>query len=241
VFVVTGPAVAISGLTVADGAADGSGFNSAGGGINNQGQMTITDCVISGNTSTTVGGGIENTGTLTVTNSTISGSSAGGMIGIGGGGIWIGGPLTVTGSTFSGDSTGGRRRRPLRLRQQFLWRKCIRRELHLQRQLRNERRRDQLGSSGGRTSGTPRRRNWTRPGSGAVGGWPRRDWAGGGLRRVRVLAGFKYQLLAAVGAGAAAALPAYLAGPWVAGLLSGAAAFISSVTVVSGEKGTPTG
>ncbi len=131
VFDITGGTVAMSGLTVADGAAVGgelgggianngdlsltdlvvtgnssaavpNGIFNSGGGIDNQGQMTITDCVVSGNTSPGGGGGIQNRGALTVADSTLTGNSAG----YGGGGIANLGTMTVESSTFSGNSAG---------------------------------------------------------------------------------------------------------------------------------------
>jgi hypothetical protein len=86
--------VAISGLTIANGAA------SSGGGIDNAGALTITGCTLSDNYAGE-GGGIFNAGTLTVSNTVVSDNSAGT-----GGGIYSSGTLTATNSTVSGNNAG---------------------------------------------------------------------------------------------------------------------------------------
>ena len=93
--------VAISGLTITDGAA----ANASGGGIFNRENLTLQNSSISGNVAGD-GGGIANSGgTLMVQSSTISGNSA-----ILGGGISspsISGMLTVQNCTISGNSASG--------------------------------------------------------------------------------------------------------------------------------------
>src|SRR5271155_2423427 len=94
-----GHTVALSNLTIENGATD------MGGGISNgDATLTVTNSTFSGNSASVDGGGIFNHGnaTITVTNSTISGNSAGC-----GGGISNSGALTVTNSTFSGNSATG--------------------------------------------------------------------------------------------------------------------------------------
>ena len=100
VFRVTGPSsVAMKGITISGGAADG------GGGISNLGTLTLDQVRVTGNTAATgKGGGIGNLGTLTITDSTISGNSAPSE---GGGGIHNEGTLVVSGSTFTGNTTSG--------------------------------------------------------------------------------------------------------------------------------------
>src|SRR5262249_52199337 len=83
-----GRTVALSGLTIANGAASSSG----GGGISNQGTLTVSNSTLSGNDAFPgVGGGIRNDGTLTVSNSTLSGNDA-----AAGGGIFTFGSGALT-------------------------------------------------------------------------------------------------------------------------------------------------
>lgn len=97
VFLVnSGATVAISGLTIENGAASGGG-----GGISNGGTLTVTNSAITGNTAGAFGGGIMNFGTLTLADSTVSGNSASCC---NGGGIYNGGTLTLTNSTVAGNS-----------------------------------------------------------------------------------------------------------------------------------------
>lgn len=94
-------AVTISGLTIENGYADGSG-----GGIANGGVLTLTYSTISGNATNSssasrhYGGGIDNYGTLTITNSTISGNTGG----EGGGITNFSGTLTIYNSTISNNT-----------------------------------------------------------------------------------------------------------------------------------------
>ena len=120
----------LSGLTISN----GSSTTSAGGGIDNFGNLTISACTVSNNYDSGQGGGIDNEyrATLTINNSTVSGNYAqnygGGIYNDGslsltasvvqqnravdGGGIWNGGSATISSSTVSGnlayggDSTG---------------------------------------------------------------------------------------------------------------------------------------
>ncbi len=93
--------VTISGLTIQNGRAGGTG--GSGGGIRSDGTLTVTNSTISGNTASGAGGGIRGNGALIVTNSTISGNSSSS----GGGGIENNfGTLTVTSSTISNNSAG---------------------------------------------------------------------------------------------------------------------------------------
>ena len=86
IFYIDSGTIKISGLTIAN------GYNSAGGGVVNYGNLTLTNCVVSGNSAaigtSTVGaavpggtggsgGGIYNDGTLTVENCTIENNAAG--------------------------------------------------------------------------------------------------------------------------------------------------------------------
>src|SRR5262245_7231994 len=113
VFDVATGTVSLSGLTIIDGAAQGSS------GVFNQGTLTVTNCTFSGNSGGAIGnghgtltvtnctspanpgGGVDNNdGTLTVTNSVLSGNSSNG-----GGGIFnFRGTLTVTNCTLSGNT-----------------------------------------------------------------------------------------------------------------------------------------
>jgi predicted outer membrane repeat protein len=79
------------------------GWDSYGGGILNEAQLTVNNCTLSGNSASS-GGGIANvsSGSLTVDNSILSGNSATYF----GGGIANYGSLTVTTSSLSGDFAG---------------------------------------------------------------------------------------------------------------------------------------
>lgn len=128
--IAAGSTVAISGLTVVGGKANGGGGN-YGGGIDNAGTLMLTGSTIASNSATYGGGGIFNdySGALTVIDSTIDSNSAfdGGGIGNlgtmtvnnstiasnsvtdGGGGLfnYPGGALTVTNSTIASNSADG--------------------------------------------------------------------------------------------------------------------------------------
>jgi trimeric autotransporter adhesin len=93
VFLIYSGTVNISGLTIANGAADD------GGGILNESTLTVSNSAFTGNLAD-VGGAILNAGTLTVSGSTFSGNTAtiGGAITVGGG------SATITNSTFSGNA-----------------------------------------------------------------------------------------------------------------------------------------
>ena len=95
-----GITVNISGLTVSDGSAMGSG----GGGIRNQGTLTLANVVLSGNTvgEFDEGAGILNIGTLTVSDCTLSGNSTGSS-GFGGGVDNVG-TLSIARTTLSGNA-----------------------------------------------------------------------------------------------------------------------------------------
>jgi len=85
---------------------NGNAYGSAGGGINNAGNLTMSNSTISGNTGNDRGGGIANYGTLTVSNSSINGNT----VQYYGGGIYNYGTLILSGSTISGNtvnSSGG--------------------------------------------------------------------------------------------------------------------------------------
>lgn len=106
-FVNSGVNLTVKNLTIADGVArlpGRPGFNTAGGGINNNGGMlTVASCTFERNqTSGGAGGGIYNSaGTLVVTDSTFIGNRARGASG---GAIYNDlGTLTVTDTTFSGN------------------------------------------------------------------------------------------------------------------------------------------
>jgi predicted outer membrane repeat protein len=101
IFTIHTGTVAIDGVTIRNGAANG------GGGIVNVGTLTLTNCAVSGNqttlgSGTEVGGGIINGGTLTLTNCTVSGNATRGW----GGGIFNQGPLTLIRTTVSDNSSG---------------------------------------------------------------------------------------------------------------------------------------
>ena len=133
IFGITGGTVAISGLTIQNGAAPNAGtpffgtggavsitagatvtlagctvagssdVYSTGGGVANSGTLTLTDCTLSGNSGT--GGAVFSDGTLTATGCAFFGNTA-----ANGGGIFAQGLTTVTGCTFSGNtgtSSGG--------------------------------------------------------------------------------------------------------------------------------------
>jgi hypothetical protein len=98
----------ITGLTIADGNADGGG----GGGIFNEGTLTLDDSTLSDNHADGAsfgGGGIINFvgGAVTIDHSTLSGNHADG--GGAGGGIFniLGGTVTIDGSTLFGNRAPG--------------------------------------------------------------------------------------------------------------------------------------
>jgi predicted outer membrane repeat protein len=95
--IASGATVAISGVTIENGACGCSG-----GGIYNNGTLTLSNSTLSGNSTTGSGGSIYNEGTLTVSNSILSGNFAGS-----GGGIYNDEKLTVSNSTLSGNSAAG--------------------------------------------------------------------------------------------------------------------------------------
>ena len=120
-----GVTASISGLTITEGSAAGSGGglynddgfvtltqctisgNSAldGGGIYNRydgGTATLTDCAISGNSAVTNGGGLESSGVVTLSGCSISDNSA-----YYGGGLRNGGTATLSDCTISGNSATG--------------------------------------------------------------------------------------------------------------------------------------
>jgi len=108
-----GVTVAISGVTITDGAVScGSvGCSAQGGGLFNNGTLTLTNVTVSGNTAScggggcsAQGGGLFNLGTLTVTNSTVSGNTASGGAVTQGGGLLNLGTLTLTNVTVSGNT-----------------------------------------------------------------------------------------------------------------------------------------
>jgi trimeric autotransporter adhesin len=92
VFLINSGTVNISGLTIANGAADD------GGGILNESTLTVSNSAFTGNQAD-VGGAILNAGTLTVTGSTFSGNTA-----AVGGAIFVGGAATITNSTFNNNT-----------------------------------------------------------------------------------------------------------------------------------------
>jgi hypothetical protein len=113
--------VTISGLTVSNGAAIGSGLLANGGGIySDDATLTVSTCALSGNVANGNGGGIDNDhGMVTVSNCTFNGNAAlgggenvvsgGGAIYNDGGGTIVNGymgsaTLMVANSTFSGNS-----------------------------------------------------------------------------------------------------------------------------------------
>src|SRR5690606_39038223 len=102
VFVVNaGVTVAITGLTITDGAAPGSGtdYETYGGAILNFGTLSLADCTVSNSDAPEAdGGGIFSVGPLTVTRCTITGNHARFY----GGGIALEGEATIRNSTISG-------------------------------------------------------------------------------------------------------------------------------------------
>src|SRR5262249_49351126 len=99
----SGVAVAITGLTLANGSASPSGAitTDAGGAIANHGTMAIIRCTLTGNTAM-FGGAIANTGTLILIDSTLSQNSAF----VEGGALYSTGSLSLTDCTISGNSAG---------------------------------------------------------------------------------------------------------------------------------------
>ncbi len=107
VFDVAKVTVALSGLTISNGSANGSTTTTIqGGGIYNAGTLTVRNCILANNIANNEGGGIANDGALTVSGSTLSNNSVSAGDG---GGIFNYGTLTVSGSTLSGNhaSEGG--------------------------------------------------------------------------------------------------------------------------------------
>jgi hypothetical protein len=111
----TGPTVAISGLTIANGKATGGVPDTLGGGIyNDHGTLALDKCTFSQNHAEGDGGGIWNGGeapgraTLTVTNCTFTQNSAGVSAGaiFNWGGDAGNATLTILNSTFSQQSAG---------------------------------------------------------------------------------------------------------------------------------------
>jgi hypothetical protein len=102
--VAAGASDTITGLTIADGNADGLFLG--GGGIVNNGTLTLANSTLSGNHADNNGffggGGILNFGSLTVNDSALSDNHADGVFGAGGG-IFNGGMLTIEQSTLSGN------------------------------------------------------------------------------------------------------------------------------------------
>src|SRR6516225_5178402 len=90
-------AVAISGLSIADGNA---GYSN-GGGITNAGTLTLTDSNVIDNSSQDDGTAIWSSGTLAVTNSAFSGNSGSGALAI----IGSSGTLTLGESTFDNNQS----------------------------------------------------------------------------------------------------------------------------------------
>ena len=104
VFNITGGNVAISGATIRNGNASGSGTAGRGGGISNIGTLTLNSSTVNGNAGSN-GGAIFNRGTADLTNSTVSGNTAGGPSRAGGGiNNNPGGFLTLNNSTVSGNT-----------------------------------------------------------------------------------------------------------------------------------------
>jgi hypothetical protein len=119
-LIAIGAQATLSGLTIAQGNANGGAGNEVpgqwsgmdywgtltawdGGGIANQGTLTVSGTTFTGDTAGGGGGAIVNYGALTVSNSTLAGNSAA----TGGGGIQNWATLTVADSTLSGNSAGG--------------------------------------------------------------------------------------------------------------------------------------
>lgn len=115
VFEIARGTVAISGVSITNGLANGSDVEDnpgvgAGIWIDNPGHVSVSDSAISGNHASVSGGGIDNDGDLTVLRSTVSGNSvSGGALQIGGGIDHFGSDLSITNSTISGNAavTGG--------------------------------------------------------------------------------------------------------------------------------------
>ena len=109
VFHVTnGVTVAISGLTITNGAATGNFPTNGGGGIyNDHSTLTVSNCAINGSSASGGGGGIYNDhSTLRLVNSTVGSNSAPGVLG---GGIYNNGSggsatLTLISSILAGNS-----------------------------------------------------------------------------------------------------------------------------------------
>ena len=103
VFAVTGGTVAISGLTIQNGAPpdDAAHANGSGGGVYNAGATMLTGCVLSGNAAVNFGGGVYNAGTLTLSGCTLSGNTS-----ATGGGVYNQGAATLTACTLTGNSGG---------------------------------------------------------------------------------------------------------------------------------------
>src|SRR5262245_21363041 len=106
VFTINAGAIAISGLTIANGRITGGSTNQ-GGGIFNAGTLTLTNCAVSSNVvhggTSGFGGGIYNSGTLTLTNSTLSNNQVDNGTSNFGAGIFNSGTLTLTNSTLWGN------------------------------------------------------------------------------------------------------------------------------------------
>src|SRR5439155_13131903 len=101
------PAVALSGMTIANGVVSG---DNGGGILNNHGTLTLTNCTLSGNRAF-FGGGIYNDGSgggnasLTVANCTFSVNDGFGGGGIGNhGAVGQSASVTLTNCTFSGNT-----------------------------------------------------------------------------------------------------------------------------------------
>lgn len=94
-----GGVIAISGLSLRDGNAQGGGEANLGGAIKNAGCLTLIQTALTSNTAD-LGGAIHNTGTLSIQQSTVGGNTA-----RRGGAIFNldGGVLTVEGTTISGN------------------------------------------------------------------------------------------------------------------------------------------
>ncbi|MBL1179034.1 DUF4347 domain-containing protein [Pantanalinema sp. GBBB05] len=100
VFSIASGTVAIDGLTIANGSANGG----QGGGIYNAGTLGISNSTIR-NSSASGGGGIYNTGSLTINNSTVSSNTATSRgAGIRNESIGSTATLTITNSTISGNA-----------------------------------------------------------------------------------------------------------------------------------------
>src|ERR1700736_613233 len=106
--IATGIGASITGLTIQNGNATGSGFNDYGGGVfNDNASLTLNNCSLTSNTGGH-GGAVSNyRGSLTMNNCTFNGNSAGG-----GGGIYneANNPgvvtVTVTNCTLTSNSAG---------------------------------------------------------------------------------------------------------------------------------------